>query len=92
MNKKELIDRIFHETPMTKKEIDLLLTKILETIMISVSNGEKVQLVGFGSFSSSKRKTNVDSVLKQDSMSIKSCKSVIRFSPGKFFKEKVNVY
>lgn len=86
MNKKELINTIFHETPMTKKEIDLVLTKILETIMISVSNGEKVQLVGFGSFSSIRRKRNINSI------SLRPYNSVVKFSAGKFFKEKVNVY
>lgn len=91
MNKKELINKIFHETHMTKKEIDLLLTKILEIIMNSVSKGEKVQLVGFGSFSSSKRNIHINSDLTKDIARVRRFNLVVKFSPGKFFKEKINV-
>lgn len=81
MNKKELIDRVFQGTEMTKKEIDLVLTKVLETIMITVSHGEKVQLVGFGSFSRSKKNLDIKGEIKCN----------IKFSAGKFFKQKVNL-
>jgi len=91
MNKKELIDIIFHETDMTKKEIDLVITKFLETVMNSVSKGEKVQLVGFGAFSCSKRKIYLNPLLGKNIMQKKSSNLIIRFSPGKFFKEKINV-
>jgi len=91
MNKKEIIDVIFHETDMTKKEIDLVITKFLETIMSSVSEEEKVQLVGFGSFSCLQKKAYLKPFLEENSMQKKSSKFVIKFSPGKFFKDKVNV-
>jgi DNA-binding protein HU-beta len=91
MNKKELIDIIFHETDMTKKEIDLVITKFLETIMNSVSKGEKVQLVGFGAFSCLKRKIYINPLLEENIMKKRSSSLIIRFSPGKFFKEKINV-
>ena len=91
MNKKEIIDKIFHETDMTKKEIDLVLTKFLETVMHTVSTGEKVQLVGFGSFSCSKKKIYLDPARKDIILVKKSSNLSIKFSPGKFFKEKVNV-
>lgn len=91
MNKKELIDTISRDTEMTKKEIDLVLTKFLETIMNAVSKGEKVQLVGFGSFSCSKRKFYLNSDVKDSPILKKSSNLSIKFSPGKFFKEKVNV-
>ena len=41
MNKKELITKVSQSTGMTKKEIDLVLTTTLETIMEVVSAGEK---------------------------------------------------
>ena len=91
MNKKELIDTISHDTDMTKKEIDLVVTKFLETVMNAVSKGEKVQLVGFGSFSCSKRKIYINSNAK-DNLVLKNLSPLgIKFSPGKFFREKVNV-
>nr|BDA97621.1 DNA binding histon like protein [Cryptomonas tetrapyrenoidosa] len=81
MNKKELISKISQSTCMTKKEIDLILTSTLEIIMDVVSEGEKVQLVGFGSFYTRKK------ILEKNSTTV--CR--IKFSSGKFFKEKVNV-
>jgi DNA-binding protein HU-beta len=77
---------------MTKKEIDLVLSAVLEIIMDTVSSGERVKLVGFGSFSNSKRKVpskiNIhDLFLDVDIPFIHT----VRFSPGKFFKQKINV-
>lgn len=91
MNKKELINAIFNETGMTKREIEIILTRVLETIMTTVSEGDKVQLVGFGSFSCSKRLTIINSNSLDENQPMRT-RSVIKFSAGKFFKEKVNVY
>ena len=91
MEKKEIIETIFHETDMTKKEIDLVLTKFLETVMNSVAKGEKVQLVGFGSFSCSQKNLYLKSHLTETLILKTSSDFAIKFSPGKFFKEKVNV-
>jgi DNA-binding protein HU-beta len=91
MNKKELINKIFNETGMTKREVETVLTKVLETIMTTVSSGEKVQLVGFGSFSCSKKITTVTSMMTDQLILCKQSKPIIKFSAGKFFKEKVNV-
>jgi len=81
MNKKELITKVSQSTGMTEKEIDLVLTTTLETIMEVVSAGEKVQLVGFGSFYARKK------MLGETNTTV----CTVKFSSGKFFKEKVNV-
>jgi len=88
MNKKELIKKVSQVTYMTKKEIDLVLTTALETIMDAVSKGEKVQLVGFGSFYTYKKMLRRDSISLRNNVTV----SAIKFSSGKFFKEKVNVF
>lgn len=88
MNKKELIHKVSKITGMTKKEINLILTTTLETIMDVVTEGEKVQLVGFGCFYIDKKIMRINEAsLGNDSVSI----STIKFSSGKFFKEKVNL-
>ena len=87
MNKKDLINHICYKTKFTKKEIDMVLSSILEIIVIKVSHGERVRLVGFGSFYTSKKKF---SVIPTDS-NIESSKTRVKFSPGKFFKQKINV-
>ena len=50
MNKGELIDVIASTTNVTKKEPDAILTALVDTIVAEVSGGNKVSLVGFGSF------------------------------------------
>ena len=56
MNKGELIDAIASTTHVTKKEADAILTALVDTIVAEVSLGNKVSLVGFGSFESRERK------------------------------------
>jgi DNA-binding protein HU-beta len=50
MNKGELIDAIASTTNVTKKEADAILAALVDTIITEVSQGNKVSLVGFGSF------------------------------------------
>jgi DNA-binding protein HU-beta len=50
MNKGELVDRISTKATVTKKQADAVLSAAIETIMEAVSDGDKVTLVGFGSF------------------------------------------
>lgn len=50
MTKAELIDAIATKTNLTKKDIDLCLNATVETIIESLNKGEKVSLVGLGTF------------------------------------------
>ena len=50
VNKTELIDIVAKKSGMTKVETESLLTITLETIVETVAKGERVTLVGFGSF------------------------------------------
>jgi DNA-binding protein HU-beta len=92
MNKKDLVQVVSSKTYMTKKEIDLVLSAALEIIMEAVSSGERVKLIGFGSFFSSKRKLpskiNIHDLFLDVGISFVH---TVRFSPGKFFKQKINL-
>ena len=50
MNKAELISTIVANTDLNKKEADLALNAALDAIVEALKKGEKVQLVGFGTF------------------------------------------
>lgn len=50
MNKAELIDAIAQKAQVTKKDTDAVLTSALDAILDAVSSGDKVTLVGFGTF------------------------------------------
>ncbi len=50
MNKQELIKKIAADTEVTQKQAAAMLDCALNTIVASVAAGEKVQLIGFGTF------------------------------------------
>lgn len=55
MNKAELVEAIAKETGLTKTKSGEVLTTIVNTITESLKNGEKVSLVGFGTWTTTKR-------------------------------------
>ena len=50
MNKAELIEEVNGDTGLTKKETGNVVDAMTETITDALSKGEKVTLVGFGTF------------------------------------------
>lgn len=50
MNKAELVMAIAEKTQMTKKDSEAALLAALEAMTEALADGERVQLVGFGSF------------------------------------------
>nr|WP_325298108.1 HU family DNA-binding protein [uncultured Dysosmobacter sp.] len=55
MNKAELISAVAAAADVSKKDAEAVVTAALETITGALKEGEKVQLVGFGSFEVKKR-------------------------------------
>lgn len=90
MNKGELVDAIADKANVTKKQADAVLTAALETIVDAVSDGDKVTLVGFGSFERRERKAREGRNPKTgESMEIPAT-TIPAFSAGKLFKDKVS--
>ena len=50
MNKSELIAEVATKAEITKKDADAAVTAVIDVITESLKQGEKVQLVGFGTF------------------------------------------
>lgn len=50
MNKAELINAVAEQAGLSKKDTEAVITAALETITAALKEGDKVQLVGFGSF------------------------------------------
>lgn len=92
MNKGQLIDAIAFDVngELTKKQIDTVLTLTLAHIMSAVSDGDKVTLVGFGTFEARDRQEREGRNPKTgEIIKIPACKAV-GFSAGKQFKDLVN--
>ena len=87
MNREELIHEIALKTKVTKKMAGDVLSATLETIQSAVKKGEKVTLVGFGTWESRKRAARTGRN-PQTGKEIKiAAKKVPAFSAGKKFKE-----
>jgi DNA-binding protein HU-beta len=55
MNKVELIAQVAEKSGLKKKDAELAVNSFLETIEEALAKGEKVQLIGFGTFETRKR-------------------------------------
>ena len=50
MNKTELINAVAEQADLSKKDAEAAITAVVDAITQALTQGEKVQLVGFGSF------------------------------------------
>ena len=89
MNKGELVEAIAQKINVSKKETDAILTAMLEEIMAAVALGNKVTLVGFGSFEPRERSSREGRNPKTGETMTISATRVPGFSAGKSFKDKV---
>lgn len=89
MNKSELIDLVAEKTGMSKKDGEKAVKAVLDSIAESLAKGQKVQLVGFGTFEVRSRKEREGrNPSTGEKIKIKALK-VPAFKPGKALKEQV---
>ncbi|MBD2327955.1 HU family DNA-binding protein [Alkalinema sp. FACHB-956] len=89
MNKGELIDAVAEQASVTKKEADAVISAMIETVMDAVANGDKVTLVGFGTFEPRERQAREGRNPQTGKSITIPATTVPAFSAGKAFKEKV---
>ena len=89
MNKGELVDAIAEKANVPKKEVDTVLSTTLDTIVEAVTIGDKVTLVGFGSFEKRERAQREGHNPKTGETMTIAATTVPAFSAGKAFKETV---
>ncbi|MEO0455397.1 MAG: HU family DNA-binding protein [Cyanobacteria bacterium P01_A01_bin.114] len=89
MNKGELIDTVAEKAGVSKKIADTVVTATIDVIMEAVSDGEKVSLIGFGSFEPRDRKAREGRNPKTGEAMTIPATTVPAFSAGKAFKEAV---
>ena len=90
MNKSELITSMAEKSQLTKKDTEIALKSFVESIEEALEKGEKVQLVGFGTFETRERAAR-DGRNPRTKEVIKIAASTVPvFKAGKEFKEKVN--
>ena len=91
MNKAELVANMAAKCELTKKETEAALIAFMACVEEALVAGEKVQLVGFGSFETRERAAREGRNPKnpKETITIKASKAPA-FKAGKGLKEKVN--
>lgn len=90
MNKQELIKKIAEDSEVTQRQAAIVLDSTLNAIMTAVAAGEKVQLLGFGSFEAKQRASRIGrNPSTQEVLEIPAA-TVPVFKAGVEFKEAVD--
>ena len=89
MNKNELIAAVAERANLTKKDSEAAVSAMLEVITDALCDGDKVQLVGFGSFEVKKREARVGRNPKtKEAIEIPATKVPV-FKAGKLLKDSI---
>ena len=90
MNKTELVAAVAEQGEVSKKDAEKVLKAFVDVVTEELKKGEKVQLVGFGTFEVSERAAR-EGRNPQTGMTMKidSCKAP-KFKAGKALKDAVN--
>ena len=90
MNKNELISSIADKAGIKKTDAEKALKAFIETVTEELKNGEKVQLVGFGTFETAERPAREGRNPRTgETMKIEASKSP-KFKAGKALKDAIN--
>ena len=90
MNKNELVSAVAKQAELSKKDAGLAVEAVFDTIAKALEKGDKVQLIGFGTFDVSERAAREGHNPRTgEAMNISASKAP-RFKAGKALKERVN--
>ena len=90
MNKSELINALAEKTEFTKKDAEKSLNAFIEVINENLAKGEKIQLVGFGTFEVKDRPARVARNPRTGEEIKIAASKAPTFKAGKALKDKVN--
>ncbi len=90
MNKTELVAAVAEQAGLSKKDAEAAVKAFTDVVSDALKNGDKIQLVGFGTFEVSERAAREGRNPKTgESMKIEACKTP-KFKAGKALKDLVN--
>ncbi|MCL2406599.1 MAG: HU family DNA-binding protein [Defluviitaleaceae bacterium] len=89
-NKADLISAIAEKTGLTKKDTEKTIKAFEDVVTDALTDGGKVQLVGFGTFDVSERKARVGRNPQTNKPMDIPASTAPRFKAGKVLKDAVN--
>lgn len=89
MNKAELCQKVAEQSGMTKKDATKVVNIALNTIMDALAEGERVQLVGFGSFEVKERAGRIGRDFQTGSVTQVPPSKGVQFKAGSILRDVV---
>lgn len=91
MNKADLVASVANETKLTKKDAEVAVNAVIGGIQDALKNGDKVQIIGFGTFEVRTRKARQGRNPRNpgETIEIPASKAPV-FKAGKSLKDIVN--
>ena len=90
MNKAELITSMAEKSQLTKKDAESALKAFIDSVQEALESGEKVQLIGFGTFETRERAAREGRNPRTKENITIPASTVPVFKAGKEFKDRVN--
>jgi DNA-binding protein HU-beta len=90
MNKSELIAAMAKDAGITKAQAGLALDSFVNSVTAALKKGDKVSLIGFGTFSTSKRSARTGRNPQTGAEIQIAAKTVAKFKPGKGLSDTLN--
>jgi integration host factor subunit beta len=90
MTKAELSDEVSHVVEMTRKDSEMIVEAIFDSIVRAIRGGDKIEIRGLGSFRTRERKPRVGRNPKTGVPVEVPAKRVPYFKPSKELKDLVN--
>lgn len=87
MTKEELIERISKAVPLSKADAGRALNTIIDNIVKALKKGEKLTLIGFGTFHVGKRKARTGRNPRTGEAIKILARKIPKFKAGKAFKD-----
>ena len=90
MNKADLIDEVSRLAELTRKDSEVIVETIFDSVVRSLRAGDKIEIRGFGSFRTRQRKPRVGRNPKTGERVEVPAKKIPFFKPSKELKDLVN--
>ncbi|MBF8376467.1 HU family DNA-binding protein [Alicyclobacillus mali] len=91
MNKRDLIRKTAEETGLSQKDCEAVINALFDTIRKTVESGEKVQIIGFGTFELRERAARTARNPRTGEAVEVPARRVPAFKPGAELKQAVQV-
>ena len=90
MTKADLIEEVSRVVEMTRKESEIIVETIFDSIVKSLRNGDKIEIRGFGSFRTRQRQARIGRNPKSGERVEVPAKRIPFFKPSKELRDIVN--